>query len=120
MDNKTNEKFATERANAMYGAICDEYKRVHGVGEIPDSSQAMIEDICTMEDIKQRLLEEIARKPIEHVRNGRQEYHKPNGAISEVNRLISSQRRHMAEMKLTPASRKAQTDDQREDDFTAF
>ena len=96
------------------------YLRTHGVEEIPDSSMALLTDIATMEQIKSKLLKEIENRPMDHIRNGRQEYWKPNGAIGEVNRLVSSQRRNLAELKLTPASRKGSIDAPTDDDFSAY
>ena len=109
-----------DKARQMYAALCEEYRRVHGVTEIPDSSLALILDIATMEQIKQRLLEDIASRPVDHIRNGRQQYDKPNAAIGEVNKLISGQRRNLAELKLTPASKKGMTDMPADDEFSAF
>lgn len=114
------EEVRDEKARKMYAALCSEYMQVHGVTEIPDSSLALILDVAQMEQIKGRLLEEIAKRPMDHIRNGRQEYWKPNGAIAEVNRLSSAQRRHMAEMKLTPASRKGAADAPADDDFASY
>lgn len=108
------------KARTMYAALCREYMRVHGVDVIPDSSLALLSDICMAEQIKARLLQEIESRPIEHVRNGRQEYWKPNAAIAEVNRLSSNQRRNLAELKLTPASRKGASDAPADDDFTNY
>ncbi len=110
-----------EKARTMYAALCDEYHHTHGVEEIPDSSLALIRDICVMEQVKAKLLEEIDRRgPVEHVRNGRQEYWKPNGAIAEINRLSGSQRRNLAELKLTPASRKSAFDAPADDEFSGY
>lgn len=109
-----------EKAKRLYMALCEEYLRTHGVEEIPDSSMALLTDIATMEQIKSKLLKEIENRPMDHIRNGRQEYWKPNGAIGEVNRLVSSQRRNLAELKLTPASRKGSIDAPTDDDFSAY
>lgn len=109
-----------EKARNMFNALCREYMRVHGVDCIPDSSLALLSDICTAEQIKAKLLQEIENRPIEHVRNGRQEYWKPNAAIAEVNRLSSTQRRNLAELKLTPASKKGAADAPVDDDFANY
>ncbi len=110
-----------EKARTMYAALCDEYLHTHGVEEIPDSSLALIRDICVMEQVKAKLMEDLDRRgPVEHVRNGRQEYWKPNGAIAEINRLSGSQRRNMAELKLTPASGSAFNASGKDDDFTKY
>lgn len=118
---KIPDSLRDEKARAMYGALCDEYLRAHGVEEIPDSSLSLISDVCMMEQVKAKLLEEIEKRgPVEHVRNGRQEYWKPNGAIAEYNRLSGSQRRNLAELKLTPASRKGAFDAPADDDFSNY
>ncbi len=109
-----------ESARKLHEALCAEYLRVHGVEDIPDSSLALIGDVASMEQIKQRLAEEIASRPVVKVRNGRQEYEKPNPAISELSRLASAQRRNLAELKLTPASRKGIADLPQDDDFSEF
>ncbi len=114
------EQLREEKAQKMYTALCGEYLRVHGVDVIPDSSLALLTDICMAEQIKTRLLQEIEKRPIDHVRNGRQEYWKPNAAIAEVNRLSATQRRNLAELKLTPASRKGAADAPADDEFTAY
>ena len=44
-----------ESARQLYTALCAEYLRVHGVEDIPDSSLALIGDVASMEQIKQRL-----------------------------------------------------------------
>ena len=100
-----------EKAKRLYTALCEEYLRTHGVEEIPDSSMALLTDIATMEQIKGKLLKEIENRPMDHIRNG---------AIGEVNRLVSSQRRNLAELKLTPASRKGSIDAPTDDDFSAY
>ncbi len=110
-----------EKARTMYVALYNEYLHTHGVEEIPDSSLALIRDICVMEQVKATLLEELDRRgPVEHVRNGRQQFCKPNGAIAEINRLSGSQRRNLAELKLTPASRKGILDAPTDDDFSSY
>lgn len=114
------EELRDERARSMYTALCEEYMRVHGVEVIPDSSLALLLDICRAEQIKARLQVEIENRPMDHIRNGRQEYWKPNAAIGEVNKLSSSQRRNLAELKLTPASRKGVTDAPVNDDFSSY
>lgn len=120
MDIMVPETLRSEKARQMYLALCGEYMSVHGTTEISDSSLALILDIATMEEIKAKLLEEIAKRPITRIRNGRQEYDKPNAAIGEVNKLISSQRRNLAELKLTPASRKGAVDAPADDEFSSY
>lgn len=46
---KIPDSLRDEKARAMYGALCDEYLRAHGVEEIPDSSLSLISDVCMME-----------------------------------------------------------------------
>ncbi len=79
------EELRDENARRLYCSLCDEYERVHGVDMIPDSSLALLRDICMAEQIKGKLQAEIEKRPIDHIRNGRQEYYKPNAAIGEVN-----------------------------------
>lgn len=114
------ESIKAEKARELYAALCAEYLRVHGVEDIPDSSLALIQDVATMEQIKLRLAEEIASRPVVKIRNGRQEYEKPNAAIGELSKLAGAQRRNLAELKLTPASRKGITDLPQDDDFSGF
>ncbi len=68
------EELRDEKARALYAALCEEYMRVHGVEVIPDSSLALLLDICRAEQIKAMLQEKIAKRPMDHIRNGRQEY----------------------------------------------
>lgn len=114
------ETITEEKARQMYTSICGEYMTTHEADSVPDSALQMILDMCTMEQIKGKLLEEIARKPVTRVRNGRQEYEKPNAAIAEVNKIISSQRRILAELRLTPASRKGVMGTPMNDEFADY
>ncbi len=84
------------------------------------TAQHIIGDIAKMEDIKQRLYDDIAKNGAMLMgRNGRQTYYQENKGIQQARMLMEQQRKHLNELRLTPASRKA-IGDSMEDEFSAF
>ncbi len=85
------EDIRDENARRLYCSLCDEYERVHGVDVIPDSSLALLRDICMAEQIKGKLQAEIEKRPIDHIRNGRQEYYKTSMSRAKLQQLMDDE-----------------------------
>ena len=65
-------------------------------------------DIARAEQIKQQLLDDIAKRGIGQERsNGRQKYWQENRSVAQVRAYAEQQRKHLSELRLTPNSRKA-------------
>jgi len=92
----------------------DAYERLESAvmrrdGAVDDCSYMLIADYCRNEQLKQLLLSDIdARGLGREIKNYRQSYYKPNESISQLKGVIEQQRRILGELKLTPASRKAE------------
>ncbi len=70
--------------------------------------QMLVADIATMEKLKQQLYEDIRKRGVvEDFRNGRQRMMRDNKSVQNVRMLMDQQRKHLAELRLTPNSRKA-------------
>lgn len=93
-------------AEKMYDALCAACcKRPEGIS---DQDQMMVADIANMEILKQQLYEDIrTRGVVEDFRNGRQKLKRDNKSVQGVRMLMDQQRKHLAELRLTPNSRKA-------------
>ncbi len=93
-------------AIAMYDRLCEACeKRPEGMG---DQDQMLICDIAQMEQMKQQLYEDIRKRGVvENYHNGRQRCMRENKSIQSSRMLMDQQRKHLAELKLTPNSRKA-------------
>ncbi len=93
-------------AEKMYDALCAACcKRPEGIS---DQDQMLVEDIANLEILKQQLYEDIrVRGVVEDFRNGRQRMKRDNKSVQGVRMLMDQQRKHMAELRLTPNSRKA-------------
>ena len=94
-----------DHARALYENLCAECEKVHG--SLSLGAQSIIGDIAMMEQEKRRLYEDIAKRGVnEHVKNGKQNYYRENKSIPAARALADQQRRHLSELKLTPASQK--------------
>ena len=93
-------------AAAMYDSLCAACeKRPEGMN---DSDQMLVADIATMEKLKQQLYADIRKRGVvEDFRNGRQRLMRDNKSVERARMLMDQQRKHLAELKLTPNSRKA-------------
>lgn len=79
-------------------------------GAVDDCSYMLIADYCRNEQLKQLLTKDINERGLgREVKNYRQSYYKPNESIAQLKNVIEQQRRLLNELKLTPASRKAET-----------
>ena len=93
-------------ARRMYNRLCDACeKRAEG---ITDPDQMLVADIAYAEQIKQMLMDDIAARGLGQERyNGRQKYWQENKSPSQLRAYCEQQRKHLGELKLTPAKRQA-------------
>ena len=93
-------------AAAMYDRLCAACaKRPEGLNA---QDQMLIADIATMEKLKQQLYADIRKRGVvEDFRNGRQRMMRDNKSVQHVRMLMDQQRKHLAELRLTPNSKKA-------------
>lgn len=104
-------------ARALYENLCRECAQIHG--SVSLGAQSIIGDIAMMEQEKRRLYEDVAQRGVsERVRNGKQDFYRENKSIAGARALADQQRRHLSELKLTPASQK--TVSAGADDFEEF
>ena len=96
------------RARHMYDRLCDACeKRPEGM---TDPDQMLVADIAYAEQIKQMLMDDIAQRGLGQERyNGRQKYWQENKSPAQLRAYTEQQRKHLGELKLTPAKRKAVT-----------
>ena len=105
-------------ARKMYNRLCAACeKRPDGM---TDPDQMLVADIAYAEQVKQVLMDDIdARGAGCERRNGRQVYWADNKSIGQLRACSEQQRKHMAELKLTPGGRKEKTVEI-DDDFDRF
>ena len=111
-------RITDKRARHMYDRLCDACeKRAEG---ITDPDQMLVADIAYAEQIKQMLMDDIAARGLGQERyNGRQKYWADNKSLVHFRSYCDQQRKQLAELKLTPSSRKAEAVDIN-DDFDTF
>lgn len=106
------------RAIGMFEALCDDYERQYGA--LSSGTLSIIADIAVMEQSKIRLNEHVAKNGVmEDFHNGRQRFWRENKAIQAARALAEQQRKHLNELKLTPASTRVDPDEAK-DDFNRF
>ena len=111
-------RIESEAARAMYARLCDACDQRPG-GMSP-AEQMMVADIAYEEQVKQMLMDDIVKRGLGQERyNGRQKYYQENRSPAQYRAFCDQQRKQLAELRLTPASRKAEQI-QIEDDFDAF
>ena len=112
------QRITDKRARHMYDRICDACeKRLDGM---TDADQMLAADIAFAEQIKQMLMDDVAQRGIGQERyNGRQKYWQENKSPAQLRAYQDQQRKHLAELRLTPGGRKAAAVPI-EDDFDAF
>lgn len=85
-----------ERACLARDGLCD------------DACLTLIADAARGEQIKEMLLKDIAERGLGSTyKNYRQSYYKPNESVKEIRAVMDQQRRILKELRLTPASRNA-------------
>ena len=105
-------------ARRMYNRLCDACeKREDGM---TDPDQMLVADVAYAEQLKQLLIQDVEERGIgQERRNGRQVYWQENKSPAQIRALSEQQRKHLAELKLTPAKRQAAAV-QIDDDFDSF
>lgn len=112
------QRITEKRARRMYERLCEACeKRPDGM---MDQDQMMVADIAFAEQIKEKLEEDIRVRGIgKEMRNGRQVYWADNKSMGHLRSYTESQRKLLAELKLTPNKRKAASVEI-DDDFDSF
>lgn len=106
------------QARRVYARLCDACDQREGGMTDPD--QMLILAVAEQEQIAQMLMEDIKKRGIgEEKRNGRQSYWADNKSIPQLRACREQQRKHMNELRITPAGRKA-APVEIEDDFDRF
>lgn len=112
------ERITDERARHMYDSLCDACERREDGMTDPD--QMLVADIAYAEQVKGLLMADIAARGIgKEQRNGRQTYWQDNKSLAHYRMYSDQQRKHLSELKLTPARRKAEPIEI-DDDFDSF
>ena len=112
------ERITDEKAQAMYDMLCDACEKRPGGMSDPD--QLLVADIAYAEQVKQMLMEDIKTRGLGQERwNGRQKYWQDNKSPAQLRAYCDQQRKQLAELRLTPNGRKAESVDL-DDDFDSF
>ena len=111
-------RITDKRARHMYDYLVDACeRRPEGM---TDADQMLVADIACSEQIKQQLMDDVAERGIGQERyNGRQKYWQENKSPAQLRAYTEQQRKHMAELKLTPSKRHAAAVEI-DDDFDSF
>ena len=112
------QRITDPRARRMYNRLCDACeRRAEG---ITDPDQMLVADIAFAEQMKQILMDDITTRGIGcERRNGRQVYWAENKSPAQLRAFSEQQRKHLAELKLTPSKRQAAAVEI-DDDFDRF
>jgi hypothetical protein len=112
------QRITDEKARGMYDRLCDACdRRPDG---LTDADQMLVADVALAEQLKGLYVADIAERGIGQERyNGRQKYWQENKSPAQIRALSEQQRKHLAELKLTPAGRKAAAVEI-DDDFDKF
>lgn len=112
------ERITDPRARTVYEKLCAACEQREG--GMTDADQMLVADAAMSEQIKQQLIEDIAKRGIgREMTNGRQRYWADNKSIPQLRAYCDNQRKMLAELRLTPQSRRAQQVPI-EDDFDEF
>lgn len=122
IDEKLREQHLTritnEAARDMYDRLCAACDT--RPGGICPADQLIVADIAFGEQMKQVLMDDIMTRGLGAERyNGRQKYYQENRSPAQYRAFCDAQRKQLAELRLTPASRKAEQV-QIEDEFDKF
>lgn len=105
-------------ARRMYGRLCEACEK--RAGGITDADQMIVADVAYAEQIKGLLQKDIAERGIGQERyNGRQKYWAENKSLAQLRAFTESQRKLLAELRLTPSGRRAASVEI-DDDFDSF
>ena len=106
------------QARKMYNRLCDACERRED--GMTDADQMLVADIAYAEQLKQLLIADVRERGIGQERsNGRQKYWQENKSPAQFRAYCEQQRKILAELRLTPAGRKAEKVDLG-DDFDDF
>ena len=111
-------KITDPNARRMYNRLCDACeKREDG---LTDPDQMLVADVAYAEQLKQLLIRDVEERGIgQERRNGRQVYWQENKSPAQLRAFCEQQRKHLAELKLTPCKRHAAAVEI-DDDFDSF
>lgn len=105
-------------ARRMYGRLCEACEK--RAGGITDADQMIVADVAYAEQIKGLLQKDIAERGIGQERyNGRQKYWAENKSLAQLRAFTESQRKLLAELRLTPNGRRAASVEI-DDEFDSF
>ena len=112
------ERITSEKARQVYDYLCDACNR--RTGGMTDADQMLVADYAYAEQIKGVLVGDIATRGIGQERhNGRQKYWQDNKSLAHLRSYCDQQRKLLAELRLTPNGRRAESIDL-DDDFDSF
>ena len=101
------ERITDKKARHMYDYLCDACERRED--GLTDPDQMLVADVAFAEQVKEMLKQDIADRGIgKEVRNGRQTYWADNKSLAHLRAYSDQQRKHLSELKLTPARRRAE------------
>ena len=107
-----------ERARRVYDYLCASCELREG--GLTDADQMLVYDYAYAEQVKQQLQDDIKARGIgREYTNGRQKYWQDNKSVPQLRAYCDQQRKNLAELRLTPASRKAAALDL-DDDFATY
>ena len=112
------EKITDERARGDYDLLCAACEK--RAGGMTDADQMLVADYAYAEQVKGLLKDDIAKRGIGCERsNGRQKYWADNKSLAHFRAYCDQQRKLLAELRLTPNGRRAESVDI-DDDFDNF
>ena len=112
------EKITDDKARKVYEYLCDACDK--RPGGITDADQMLVADYAFAEQVKGVLMDDIAKRGIGQERsNGRQKYWQDNKSLAHFRAYCDQQRKQLAERRLTPNGRKAESVNI-DDDFDNF
>ena len=112
------ERITDEKARHIYGQLCDACEK--RPGGLTDPDQMLVADVAFAEQVKGQLMDDITARGIgKMAHNGRQTYWQDNKSLSHFRAYCDQQRKHLAELRLTPGARKAASVPI-DDEFDAF
>ncbi|NLV59205.1 MAG: P27 family phage terminase small subunit [Clostridiales bacterium] len=119
-------RLSKPQARQMYDQLCQACEE--RPGGMDDVSQGIVGDVAMLEEMKLTLYEDVAKRGATiSWHNGRQSGVRENKSIQQARMLMEQQRKHLSELKLTPASQKRPPDTPEpvaaqtpEDEFDAF
>ena len=106
--NQHMDTITSAEAIYMYDQLCAACDRREG--GVTDADQMLIADCARAEDIKMILLADIKKRGVGREKyNGCQSYFQKNSSIPALTKFSDHQRKIMAELRLTPSARKAES-----------